>query len=706
MAIAGALAAPTAIISVLTAAKDIIELVQGVRETLQQVKQNRKDHKEQIEQILGLLDVVSTNCADLKPEQTGLFDAVNRLRSNLNCCLERCQDVKIPSGKWKGYWKSEPIKKTLEDIKVTVTEFLNDFGMGSNMRIERTISDNTDKLDELLALERNRASPAHPQSLNSGNQSPGSSRKTREFLLGKLHKLSKTLESNQVLTQRQYSPVYPDRLASNTHRPVLSDATNGLLAAITKTEHILQTYGIDSAADSAHSLDNLSVALMDVGLAAEASEISSFSVKIHGSINAREPSSNFAVALHNYSHHLSAFQKFNEAVGQARRAVDIYSSLHDRVFHPGRAKALDNLAACLYSVGMMKEALAASDEAVQISRDILRRKHDDEHLSADLAMFLSNRATRLASLRYYEDALKDASESHQMYRKLCQREHLSDRYTAEYADSLQVYSDLLSFRGRYKEALIPARKAVDLWRELSTINPDVYDPKLARGLLRVFDVLSGLSRLLEAQEDIRDALKIFRRLAGQSPDIYNHEYAQSLHRTARILMDQQRNEEALRLLADTLSLRGEWDTAFAAAVHDDKYICLTRLKRFAKAAEASRSAISLCEQTPGSQKRLAASRRELASALYNLSLQLKAIDPASEAVQLFRSLLAEAPDNIEVRRKLVMASRSLSLFYSDFGMREKALKYAKLSVKEGSDLGPAPADSRLLEQARSRLLYC
>ncbi|KAJ6579534.1 hypothetical protein DFH09DRAFT_1275873 [Mycena vulgaris] len=710
------LAAATTVIAVVTAARDIIELIMRVRKALKQVKRNRQDHADQIQQILDLLSEIATACDGIKSERPGLLEAVNKLRLSLDHCMEVCDAMEIPRG-FKGFLKKGSIKQALEDVNTSVKDFLRHFSMGSQIRIERTTSDNSDKLDKLeklLSLERNTSSPTYTRSLNSGNQSPtGSSRKTREFLIGRLQKLSKWVASSPPLSQRVSSPVYPDGLVSNTHRPRLSDATKGLLDAIAKTELMLETYGTDPAGDSAHSLDNLSVALMDVGLAAQAAEISSFSVKIYGSIEASEPDSNFAIALHNHSHHLSAAHRINEAMEQAQRAVDIYARLRNRVFlGPGRAKALDNLAACLFAVNKTEEALAASDKAVQISSDLLGRKPDDERLSADLAMFLSNRAHRCHALGYIANALNDAYKSQEMYGTLYQSNHLSDWYTAEYADSLCVYSQLLSDR---REALVPARKAVELWRELDAVNSEVHSPKLARGLLNVADVLSDLGRLLEAEEEIRTAVDIFRRLAAQSPDEFNPEYARSLHRTARILMDRQSYEKALRFLNEALSAHnGKQDIDFAVAVYDAKYMCLNRLKRLAEAAEASRSAISILERAPrsaNSQRRLTASRRDLASTMYNLSVQSgrspdTALGPALEAVKLFRVLLAETPDDTDTREKLVEATRSLSMFYSDLGNHEEALKYASYSVRKGIENGLRLGDGLILKKAWTRLSFC
>ncbi|KAJ6465920.1 hypothetical protein C8R47DRAFT_45092 [Mycena vitilis] len=578
------------------------------------------------------------------------------------------------------------------------------------MRIERQVSDNSDKLDKLLMLERTAWSPSDPQSANSGKPYAIPSRRTKEYLAGQLQKLSELLETRQPPLHRGCLPVYPNRLASNTHRPLPSDTKNGLRDAITKTQRILETYSRDSAGDTALSLDDLSVALMDVGLAEEASEISSFSVRIYANIPAMESDSNFAIALRNHSNHLKALGQLEPAAEHARHAVTIHAHLPD-VFDPGRAGAFDSLAACLYALGKNEEALAFCDNAVHISRDLLRRKPRDDCLSADLAMFLSNRANALHALNYREDALNDASESQKLYQALKRR---SERYAPEYADSLCIYSRMLSTNRRFREALSHAREAVSLLGQMDEENADVYSPKLARALLGLFDVLNGLNRRLEAEDAIKRAVKRFRSLAAQSPENFNPEYAQSLHTMGRFLIDHQRHGDAILYLDEASSIYSfsnlEARIEERWSICQDKHFCLTQLKSYTAAVDVSRRAIAILKKAPisqGIEQKLAASRRNLAFVLYNVSVEAAhspevAIEPAFEAVLRLRKLLAADPHDVKVRHGLVVASTSLSMFCTDLGRHAEALKFSNLSVVEGSSL----EDQGILKKAWIRLSYC
>ncbi|KAJ6447506.1 hypothetical protein C8R45DRAFT_1115835 [Mycena sanguinolenta] len=188
----------------------------------------------------------------------------------------------------------------------------------------------------------------------------------KEDLVHRLQKFSSSLKFNQFLLPVSSGVQgYPTQLVSNTHRPLSSDIEHDVLKAFT----ILETFP-DTADDCARSLDNLSVTLMDIGLADQASEISNLSVHVY--TNTGTLDNDFAVALRNHSNHLRALGRVKEAMGPAQRAVEIYDGL-PAVCDPGPAGAFDNLATCLYTLGQNEKALAASNKAVQISRGLIRR---------------------------------------------------------------------------------------------------------------------------------------------------------------------------------------------------------------------------------------------------------------------------------------------------------------------------------------------
>ncbi|KAJ7165849.1 hypothetical protein C8R46DRAFT_291100 [Mycena filopes] len=447
---------------------------------------------------------------------------------------------------------------------------------------------------------------------------------------------------------------------------------------------------------------------MDVGLADEASQMSSLSVRIYGTVPALKWDSNFAVALRNYSNHLHALGQDEEGVKHAEHAVDIYFHHTDPAFDPGCAAALDSLAACLYGLNRSEKALEVSNAAVAISRDLLRQKPADRGLSGDLAMFLVTRANAHRALNHHKAALEDAAESRNRYQAL---KHLSDRYTPEYADAIGLHSVILFTLRQYDPALDSAREAVALWVQLDQLNPAVYGLKLARGLVYLFDVLNVLGLRLAAEREIRKAVDLFRRLAAQSPADFNPEYARSLHATAQVLMDQERPAEALHFLEEAASIYSfALSPGALASVYNHKHLCYSRLGNFASAVAASREAVAILKRAPPSEKndkRLTNSRRDLASALYNRSVELqgepaKAMDPGLEAVRRFAALFLQAPDDDGLRLKFAEASISLSYCYSDLKRHPDALEYGKFAVQMAQYM----QDKKILKRAWTRLAYC
>ncbi|KAJ7031117.1 hypothetical protein C8F04DRAFT_1186169 [Mycena alexandri] len=666
----GVLAAVTTIWTVAKAAEGIIELIIRVKDALKQnqVKQNRKDRADLIEQLLRSFDEVEAACKSIKPEWHELSNATIKLQST----------IRIECG---------------------------------NNQIQRQLSDYSDKVEQALSQKTSGSDP----SFDSGHQSSTKSlSNTKDCLVEQLQKLSKSLETVRPNSQRVPSPAYPDHLASNTHRPHLSDTANGLPEAISRTQRILDTYTTDSAGNTAHSLDNLSIALMDVGLIKQASQMSSWSVRIYESVLGLKWDSNFAVALRNHSNHLNALGRVEEAVKHAQHAVEIYSRLSDRLSDPGRAGALDSLATYIFILQRNDEALAASHQAVQISRDLLQQQPQDEGLSADLAMFLANRANTLHALKQQEAALEDAAESRNIYRVL--RSHSSDRYTAEYADSLRIYSEVLFRLNRSSEALQPIHEAVTLWTQLNNnrLKPDVYSPNLARGLLSLSYILSALGRHLGAAVEIEKAVDIFRRLATQSPEMFNPEYARSLHHAAQVHIDHQRHQDAILFLNEALltykTLSLDNCAAEFALTYNRKHLCMTRLKDHEGAVAASRSAIEILKQAPQSDKnnnKLTASRYDLAFALYNEFVDrcsvspTEALVPGREAVGRFRFLVAQAPDNT-ICQRLVEASISLSFCYSKLEEHGRAVKYGELALETSTKL----TDTTFRKNALNRLSSC
>ena len=144
--------------------------------------------------------------------------------------------------------------------------------------------------------------------------------------------------------------------------------------------------------------------------------------------------------------------------------------------HPFRAEVLTNLSAFLSAGGRHKEALAVTEEAVKIYRELARL---NPTYLGNLASALNNQGAGYSDLDRRQEALTLMEEVVTIRRKLAQT---NSTFRAELADSLANLGVFLSELGRSQDALAPTEEAVKIYRELVKTNP-VFLSELARAWL-------------------------------------------------------------------------------------------------------------------------------------------------------------------------------------------------------------------------------
>ena len=148
------------------------------------------------------------------------------------------------------------------------------------------------------------------------------------------------------------------------------------------------------------------------------------------------------------------------------RAVDATAdlppeALEDVLSH--LAARIDTLGIRLSDLGRREEALAATQEAVDIHRRLAQSRPDA--FLPDLAVSLNNLGTDLSDLGRREEALAAAQEAVDIYRRLAQSR--PDAFLPDLARSLNNLGNRLSDLGRREEALAAAQEAVDIHRRLA-----------------------------------------------------------------------------------------------------------------------------------------------------------------------------------------------------------------------------------------------
>jgi tetratricopeptide (TPR) repeat protein len=155
--------------------------------------------------------------------------------------------------------------------------------------------------------------------------------------------------------------------------------------------------------------------------------------------------------------------------------------------------SLNNTGAILFELGRHKEALVASQEAVNIRRRLAQSRSDV--LLADLAMSLSNLGIRLSNLERHEEALETSQEAVDIYRHLAQSR--ADATLAHLARSLGAHSGALAGLGRHREAAQAATDALRILLPFVRRHPQAHE-RVARA------IITNIQRYSDA--------------AGQTPD--------------------------------------------------------------------------------------------------------------------------------------------------------------------------------------------
>jgi tetratricopeptide (TPR) repeat protein len=185
--------------------------------------------------------------------------------------------------------------------------------------------------------------------------------------------------------------------------------------------------------------------------------------------------------------------------------------------------ALNHLAACvgtlgirLSNLGRREEALAASQEAVDIRRRLAQTRPDA--FLPDLASSLNNLGIRLSNLGRREEALAASQEAVDIRRRLAQTR--PDAFLPDLASSLNNAGAMLSNLGRREEALAASQEAVDLYRRLAQTRPDAFLPDLASSLSVTSDILASLDRRVEAAQVAHQALECLAPFVERYPAAY------------------------------------------------------------------------------------------------------------------------------------------------------------------------------------------
>jgi len=247
--------------------------------------------------------------------------------------------------------------------------------------------------------------------------------------------------------------------------------------------------------------------------------------------------------------------------------ADFYRARRERLSPEAaeeRAGVLVMLGYALSALGRREEALAATQEAVDIYRGLARA--NPQAFLPYLAASLNNLGNRLSALGRREEALTATQEAVDIYRGLARAN--PQAFLPYLAGSLNNLGAMLSALGRREEALAATAEAADLYRDLARANPQAFLPDLAMSLNSLGNRLSALGRREEALRATQEAVEIRRQLAQENPQAFLPDLATSLNNLGSDLSALGRREEALAAYEEAVRTLLPFFQALPAAFAD------------------------------------------------------------------------------------------------------------------------------------------
>jgi tetratricopeptide (TPR) repeat protein len=297
------------------------------------------------------------------------------------------------------------------------------------------------------------------------------------------------------------------------------------------------------------------------------------------------------------------------------------------------ARLANNLGKMLSDLGQREPALAASQEAVDIRRQ-LAAERPDAFLPV-LATSLNNLGNRLSDLGRREPAFDATQEAVDIRRQLAVER--PDAFLPDFAMSLNNLGKMLSDLGRREPALDATQEAVDIRRQLAAERPDAFLPDLATSLNNLGNMLSDLGRREPALDATQEAVDIRRQLAEERPDAFLPDLARSLNNLGNRLSDLGRREPALAASQEAVDIRRQLAAERPDAFLPDLATSLNNLGLMLSALGRREPALDAIQEAVDIRRQLAAERPDaflpdLANSLNNMGRRLAEMERDDEAL--------------------------------------------------------------------------
>lgn len=350
---------------------------------------------------------------------------------------------------------------------------------------------------------------------------------------------------------------------------------------------------------------------------------------------------------------------------------------------------LNNLGARYWLASRQADALAATEEAVRLRRELAQTTPG--RFRPALAASLNNLATQYFGLDRHDDAIDAVREAAELYRDLAAED--PDRYRPGLAASLSTAGIWYALAGQADEALAVSREAVEIRRGLAAGGADRQRADLARSLSNLAVRYAEQDQQDEAVATEQEVVSIRRELAAEQPDDYTSDLLNSLTKLAARYDENDRADEAATASAELVSVRRKLAAASPqehlpqlARALNSLAIKIAKLGRGEESLDLHTEAVASYRQmeavSPGKHLTdLALSLNLLSARLVELHRTEPALTTTQDAVAIRRRLAAANPE--QHRSNLARSLRNLASLLDTQGRS----KEAKAARKEAGKLG-------------------
>lgn len=367
-----------------------------------------------------------------------------------------------------------------------------------------------------------------------------------------------------------------------------------------------------------------------------------------------------AAALTHHAFRLDLAGHPEFALPRYEMAVRIYDQLARHT--PGRheadlATSIEGYAHQLYAAGERTKAAETIERAVA-----LRREHagseEERRLLADA---LTGYGNHLSASGQYERAVAITQEAVDLYDAL--PDAVRETRDREHATALMTHAIALQENNRIDDSVDTMRHALAGFRRMVKRFPDAYRPDLAAALTNFAELLAEVAQPNEALACVEESVAHYEELAIALPGAHEANHAAALHCLAGRHADLERWPEAARCAERAVGLldvvtadRDEHRLELGTAL-DMWAIALSECGRTDEAVAAGHRAVGELRALAGDiavRVQLATTLRNLAEVLREAGRAAEARPYSAEAVELCRTLAAEAPGVLEGELRLAL----------------------------------------------------